>query len=148
LQASSSPRPADPGTRYDHGQQLGPETCRFHGESANSQRIGSADHVVSIFPLIGARTHRRDLLATNLVTPVKPIYPPDAKALRIEDAVVLEVDIGTDGRGADTGVIAGHPLLVQAATDAVRQWVYKPVILDGQAVAAVSAVTLNFAFQQ
>ena len=60
----------------------------------------------------------------------------------------MDVDVATDGRVANVRVITGHPLLIQSAVDAVRQWVYKPLLLDGKPVDTVSTVTVNFAFQQ
>jgi len=96
-----------------------------------------------------ARVHvLGNVLAANLVNQVKPVYPQEAKDKSIQGAVILEIDIGTDGRVTATRVVAGHPLLVQPAIDAVRQWVYKPVMLDDQPVVAVTTVALNFAFQQ
>jgi protein TonB len=63
--------------------------------------------------------------------------------------VVLEAVIGRDGRIAreNIRVITGHPLLQQAAIDAVSQWVYKPTELNGQPVEIVTTITVNFSFQ-
>ena len=96
-----------------------------------------------------ARVHvLGNVLAANLVNQVKPVYPQEAKDKSIQGPVVLEIDIGTDGTVTATRVLSGHPLLVQPAIDAVRQWVYKPIFLEGQPVVAVTTVALNFAFQQ
>ncbi len=88
-----------------------------------------------------------NVLAANLVRQVKPVYPQAAKDNRLQGVVVLEVNIATDGTVSDARVITGHPDLVQSAFEAVRQWVYTPVLVDGRPVEVVSTITINFAFQ-
>jgi protein TonB len=83
-----------------------------------------------------------------LLQQVKPVYPPLAKQARIQGVVVLEAIIGKDGAVSEVKVITGHPLLQQAAIDAVSQWKYKPTLLNGEPVEVVTTVTVNFAFQQ
>jgi TonB family protein len=82
--------------------------------------------------------------SAEVVRRVQPVYPPLAKQARIQGTVVLKVKIGTDGSVLDTQVVSGHPLLVPAAMDAVKQWVFQPVIKDGQAVEVLTDVTINF----
>jgi TonB family protein len=79
---------------------------------------------------------------------VRPVYPQEAKDDKLQGVVVLEVDVAVNGTVSDATVITGHRLLVQPALDAVRQWVYKPTLLAGQPVEAVSTVTFNFALLQ
>jgi len=79
---------------------------------------------------------------------VRPVYPQEAKDNKLQGVVVLEVDVAVNGTVSDATVITGHRLLVQPALDAVRQWVYKPTLLAGQPVEAVSTVTFNFALLQ
>jgi TonB family protein len=88
-----------------------------------------------------------NVLAANLVRQVKPVYPQAAKDTRTQGVVVLEVHIATDGTVSDATVVTGPPVFVQSALDAVRQWVYKPVLLEGRPVEVVSTVTINFAFE-
>jgi TonB family protein len=87
-------------------------------------------------------------IAPNLIQQVKPIYPQEAKDARIQGVVVFETDISKDGFVTAVRVVTGHPLLIQSAMDAVRQWVYKPVLLNGQAVDVVSTVTVNFTLRE
>jgi protein TonB len=75
---------------------------------------------------------------------VNPIYPPIARTARIGGKVELMGVLGTDGRIHEIKVLSGHPLLVKAAVDAVMQWVYKPTILNGQAVEVQAPITVNF----
>jgi len=60
----------------------------------------------------------------------------------------LEAVISKDGAIDNLRVISGHPLLTQAAIDAVRQWRYKPTLLNGEPVEVVTTITVNFAFSQ
>lgn len=81
----------------------------------------------------------------QLLQRVPPTYPPLARSTRIQGSVVLDVVIGTDGSVNSATVVSGHPLLVQSAVDAVKQWKYKPYVLDGRAVEVESRITVQFA---
>jgi TonB family protein len=86
--------------------------------------------------------------AANLVQKVMPVYPPDAKAAHVQGVVELEATIGTDGKVEDLQVLSGHPLLVPAALDAVKQWVYRPVLLNGNPVEVITKINVNFSLSQ
>jgi TonB family protein len=81
---------------------------------------------------------------SKLIKRVEPIYPELAKRARLEQMVMLEVNVNEEGFVADIRVIRGHPLLDQAAIDAVKQWVYSPTLLNGAAVPVVATVTVAF----
>ena len=76
----------------------------------------------------------------HLLKSVEPSYPPLGKMARIQGKVVLQVLIAKDGSVADIKVKSGHPLLIAAALDAVKQWKYKPFTTDGKAVEATAIV--------
>lgn len=80
----------------------------------------------------------------NLIHDVPPQYPPEAGRERIEGTVVLLAVIGTDGGVQDVQVVSGLPILAQAAMDAVKQWRYKPYLLNGAPVEIDSRITINF----
>ena len=80
----------------------------------------------------------------RLVHRVDPMYPPIAQKMRISGTVELNGVIGTDGRIRELRVAHGHPLLVAAALDAVRQWVYKPTLLGGNPVEVITTITAVF----
>ncbi len=80
----------------------------------------------------------------NLLHDVAPQYPPEAGRQRIEGMVVLMAVIGKDGAVQDVQVLSGLPLLAQAAIDAVKQWRYKPYLLNGEPVEIDSRITINF----
>jgi protein TonB len=80
----------------------------------------------------------------NLVKQVKPPYPPLARQARIQGTVILEAVINRQGSVDQLRVISGHPLLVQSAMDAVRQWKYRPTLLNGEPVEVITTITVNF----
>jgi protein TonB len=80
----------------------------------------------------------------NLIQRVQPEYPALAKQARIQGTVVLRAVISREGTIQDLQVISGHPLLVQAAINAVRQWRYRPYYLNDQPVEVETQVTVNF----
>jgi TonB family protein len=86
--------------------------------------------------------------AEMAISAPKPVYPPQAKQARIQGTVRMNVVIGKDGTVKDLQVASGHPLLVDTAADAVRQWVYKPTLLNGNPVEVVTVVDVNFTLSQ
>ena len=84
------------------------------------------------------------VVEANLIRDVAPQYPPEAGRARIEGTVVLLAVIGTDGSVKDVRVEDGLPILAQAAIDAVKQWRYKPYLVDGEPVEVDSRITINF----
>jgi len=84
----------------------------------------------------------------KLVQQPRPVYPPLAKEARISGVVRLNAIIGKDGTVQDLTIASGHPLLVPAAMEAVKQWVYQPTLLNGQAVEVVTQIEVNFTLSQ
>jgi len=82
--------------------------------------------------------------AGSLLKQVPPHYPEQAKAARVTGTVVLQVHIGTDGHIHDPEVLSGPPMLLQAALDSVKDWVYRPYLLNGQAVDVDTQVNIVF----
>jgi TonB family protein len=89
-----------------------------------------------------------NVIAANLISPVKPEYPLPAKEAGIQGVVVLEAEISKEGAVENLKVITGHPLLTPAAIEAVKQWRYKPVILNNEPVPVVTTITVNFAISR
>jgi len=83
----------------------------------------------------------------NLIFQAKPEYPPIARQARVQGAVVMEATISKDGSVVDLRVVSGNPLLNEAAIAAVRQWRYKPTLLNGEPVEVITTITINFALQ-
>ena len=84
----------------------------------------------------------------NLISQVPPVYPSEARAAGIEGQVVLNIVIGKDGAVSSVQTMQGNPALVQAAMDAVRQWKYKPTLLNGQPVQVKTQVMVTFSLNQ
>ena len=82
--------------------------------------------------------------AARLIHEVQPQFPLLASEARIGGTVRLTAIIGRDGTVQDLSLVSGQPLLVKAAMDAVKQWVYKPTYLNGIPVEVVTEVDVNF----
>lgn len=80
----------------------------------------------------------------NLVRKVDPVYPAMAEQNRIQGVVRFTALIGKDGHVKNLQLISGHPLLVAAALEAVRQWVYKPTLLNGEPVEVLTQIEVGF----
>jgi periplasmic protein TonB len=79
-----------------------------------------------------------------LIRKVQPAYPPLARQARIQGTVVLHAVIGKDGSIQNLTLVSGHPMLAPAAIEAVKQWKYKPYLLNGEPVEVDTEVQVNF----
>jgi TonB family protein len=84
------------------------------------------------------------IAAGNLLYKVQPVYPPIAKAARVEGTVVLRGIISTTGEISELSVVVGPPLLIPAALDAVKQWRYRPILLNGYPVEVETTINVVF----
>ena len=82
--------------------------------------------------------------AINLIKKVTPLYPPLAKQAGIQGTVRFTATIGKDGSIINLELVSGHPLLVQSAQDAVKQWMYKPTLLNGNPVEVITQIDVNY----
>jgi periplasmic protein TonB len=79
-----------------------------------------------------------------LIRKVNPTYPPLARQARIQGVVILQAQISKDGNIENLQLISGHPMLAPAAIEAVKQWKYKPYLLNGEPVEVETQVQVNF----
>jgi protein TonB len=79
-----------------------------------------------------------------LIKKVTPNYPPLARQARIQGKVILQAEISKDGTIQNLQLISGHAMLAPAAIEAVKQWRYKPYLLNGEPVAVETQVEVNF----
>ena len=86
--------------------------------------------------------------AGQLVSKVTPVYPPEAKQAKVQGAVVLHAIIGKSGEVERLSVISGPEALQASALDAVRQWVYKPYLLNGDPTEVDTTITVTFSLAQ
>lgn len=81
---------------------------------------------------------------SSLIHRVDPQYPAEARANGVSGTVLLHVIIARDGSVKDVQVVSGSPSLTAAASDAVKLWMYKPTLLNGEPVEVDTTVTVNF----
>lgn len=94
--------------------------------------------------LIEAIKATGEIKPPRLIKKVDPVYPEEARKDGVEGTVILEVTTDKSGKVARVRVLRSVPLLDQAAIDAVKQWVYEPVVIDGEPKPIVFTVTVTF----
>ncbi len=82
-----------------------------------------------------------------LIRQIEPTYPTVAREARIHGQVVLTAIIDKDGNIENLQLVSGHPMLAPSAIDAVKQWRYRPYLLNGQPVEVETTITVNFELQ-
>jgi TonB family protein len=87
------------------------------------------------------------VMSGNLLTKAVPVYPPAAKKAKIQGTVVLSVVIGDDGNVKNIQVVSGPNELQQASIDAVRQWTYKPYLLNGDPVEVKTTINIIYSLE-
>ncbi len=80
----------------------------------------------------------------NIIYRVQPAYPPIARQARIQGSVELRAIISKAGTIENLVVVSGHPMLVKSAMEAVRQWRYRPYLLNNEPIEVETEVTVNF----
>ncbi len=83
----------------------------------------------------------------KLLRRIEPKYPDLAVASRVSAMVILEAEVDTRGYVRTVKVLRGHPLFDQASLDAVKQWRYQPLLLNGEPTGFILTVTLTFSLQ-
>jgi protein TonB len=127
-----------------------------------SGSIPSADNIPQIAASTASSTVPESALSTEPAVPrltatisqgvtggilqhnVQPVYPPEARRVRLEGDVVLEAVVTLEGQVEDLKLISGNPVLARAAMDAVRQWRYTPYLLNGKPVSKETRITISF----
>ena len=88
-----------------------------------------------------------DVAQANLISSAEAGISRVGQAARVQGVVLLQATISKEGTIEDLKVISGHPLLNEAAIEAVRQWRYKPQMLNGQPIEVITTITVNFTFE-
>ncbi len=115
-----------------------------HDGILNSIGTGSKP-VMPAVPLAVARpVHLSHMSEGDLVKIILPVYPAQARSVRIQGTVVLQAVISKQGTIENLRLLSGHPMLAPAAIEAVRQWRYRPYILNGEPVEVDTQITVNF----
>jgi protein TonB len=122
-------------------------TLRISAPYAEGRRITAdgataAPAIPGVIP-VGGRVQNNKLISST-----QPVYPDLAKNARIQGTVELATLIGPDGHVQQLKVVSGHPLLRQAALDAVKEWVYQPTLLNEKPVSVSTTVDIIFTLSQ
>ncbi len=80
----------------------------------------------------------------NIIHRVQPFYPPIARQARVQGSVELRAIISKAGTIENMVVVGGHPMLVKSAIEAVRQWRYRPYLLNSEPIEVETEITVNF----
>jgi protein TonB len=86
--------------------------------------------------------------SAKLIHKVIPVYPNLARISRISGTVRLQATVSAEGTIEKLEVISGHPILLQAAVDAVRQWIYRPTLLHNMPVEVIAPIDVIFTLSQ
>jgi periplasmic protein TonB len=136
---TADPEPPGIDTNPDPFAQSGPSVGIPGGNE-----IGREIEIARPEPKSKPRMVSLGLMDASLVHRVQPEYPRIATLTRLSGSVVLRAVIGIDGEVHEIEVLSGNPILADAARAAVRQWRYRPTLLNGQAVEVETQITVNF----
>lgn len=141
---------------YDHARELA-VAAKAAGDKAASDATSGRERVeaeaarkAKAAEASAAKSAKAPLRVGGQVRPpvrikeVPPVYPAIAKSAQVQGDVVIEATIDEAGKVADAKVVKSVPLLDQAALDAVRQWEYRPSLLNGVPTPVVMTVTVKF----
>jgi protein TonB len=122
------------------------QALNLSSESADKAIAGivSSSSPAAPLPVAGPLLVSEGSTEALLVKKVSPVYPDEALVRRIEGSVALEANISSNGDVTDVKVTSGDEILGRAASDAVKQWKYKPYYLNSQPVAIRTQIKLNF----
>jgi protein TonB len=136
---ASDPEPPGIDTVGDPSMQAGSPDWIPGGDNA-----GRRIEIARPEPARKPRMVNVGVMDASLVHRVQPEYPAIARKIRLSGTVVLRAVIATDGEVHEIEILSGNPILAEAARAAVRQWRYRPTLLNGQAVEVETQITVNF----
>ena len=141
--ATAEPAPAIDGAGNPNGMSDGPAGIL-------DSMVGNAPPppIIKPKPKQQAPIRVGTIAAANLIHMVQPAYPPLAKATRVSGTVEFTAVISKAGTIENLQLLRGHPLLVDAARNAVLQWRYRPTLLNGEPVEIITDITVNFTLNQ
>jgi len=113
------------------------------GVPENGERLANVISSTASFPALAPRVSE-GVTEANVLRKVMPTYPPEARSLRLEGSVTLDVSIAEDGTVGDVKLLHGEPILAASAVAAVRQWRYSPTLLNGKPTSAHRTITVLF----
>ena len=111
--------------------------------NSNENPLGSVLATTASLPQL-EKQESQGAIPVVLERRIMPLYPREALTLRREGAVVIHATVSDKGRVSQLKVVSGDAILGRAALDAVRQWHYRPALLNGKPAASETDITLNF----
>jgi periplasmic protein TonB len=144
--------PQEIATSDDSSVPAAPDISSIDNGDVRSDRRGDVFHsignnistVIPPRPVAAKPLVVSHLAEANLLHKVQPIYPPIARQARVQGAVELRAIISKNGTIENLVVVRGHPMLSAAAIEAVRQWRYRPYLLNGEPIEVETEITVNF----
>jgi protein TonB len=142
IKEDAAPPPAGAGVAGMSGMGSGSGTGVFGGMGLGT---GTAPKInVAPAKPTGPARISGGVMAGSLINKVTPNYPPIARAAHVGGTVVLHAIISKTGTIESLQAISGPDMLKGAALDAVRQWRYKPYLLNGEPTEVDTTITVNF----
>ena len=129
--------------QFDARLDRGPVDAPAIPTTANASTLNGVISSTSSLPKLTAPVSQ-GVSGGQLVRRISPVYPAQARLLRLEGKVVLDATVMEDGTVGDIKVVEGAPELAPAAVEAVKRWRYKPFNLDGKPVKNKVDITLEF----
>jgi protein TonB len=124
------------------GFPVGPSGPGVTGPNLGSVPINVVQPTLARPPRVSA------MMQGNLIHRVEPLYPSIAKSTGVQGTVLIKALISSDGRIEQAQVISGSPLLAPAALEAIKQWRYRPYVLNGGTIEVETEITVNFVLQR
>jgi protein TonB len=112
------------------------------GSDGSLSNITAGDNAAK--PVLQTLTISQGVSQGLLLKKVQPAYPSNALRMRVEGPVKLMATVGKTGSVTEVKVVSGDQLLTQSAVDAVKQWKYKPYLLNGDPVEIQTEISINF----
>ncbi len=122
---------------------LQPDNPRWQQAMNLSKKLASGQIALSASP-VGPQRIGGAVMEANLIKKVQPVYPPLAQSARVQGTVEFTATIDETGHVVNLQLVRGHPLLVNAAKEAALQWTYRPTLLNGQPVAVITTLDIDF----
>jgi len=146
-----TPKPQPIVVKTDSGMKLAPKTSQPAPPALSVSPSGSNDALANFVssapaPMPSLQTLRvsQGVSQGLLIKKIAPVYPPTALQLRKSGSVDILATVGKDGSIAGIKMLAGDPMFAKAAIDAVKQWKYRPYLLNGEPVQIETQITVTF----
>ncbi len=134
----------------DASPGIGPSPAQNTQDAKNGNKSGAGAEGINFLQRLPR--HRANVpanvTALSIISQTTPEYPPQARAARIQGEVILHALVDKEGKVTEVQVLSGDDTLAQSALEAVRQWRYKPMLVDGQPKEADATITVTFSLDE